>query len=171
MLLFKGTATSFVEETSFNRIVETMISASMEVFGRRPGPAEIHSWQNSLRMMALVTERMGIADSGVAVEYQLPGTSRRLDVMYTGHNGSGIPQAVIVELKQWEKCSAGDGDKVVTFVARRDRDVLHPLFRLTSTNSISVIKTRLFKIKVDLVLDSSHVLSFITTNSMTMMHF
>ena len=37
MLLFKGTATSFVEETSFNRIVETMIGASMEVFGRRPG--------------------------------------------------------------------------------------------------------------------------------------
>ena len=126
MLLFKGTATSFVEETSFNRIVETMIGASMEVFGRRPGASEINSWQNSLRMMALVTERMGIADSGVAVEYQLPGTSRRLDVMYTGHNGFGIPQAVIVELKQWEKCSAGDGDKVVTFVARRDRDVLHP---------------------------------------------
>ena len=126
MLLFKGTATSFIEETSFNRIVETMVGASLEVFGRRPGPSEIHSWQNSLRMMALVTERMGIADSGVAVEYQLPGTSRRLDVMYTGHNGAGNPQAVIVELKQWEKCSAGEGDKVVTFVAQRDRDVLHP---------------------------------------------
>jgi len=126
MLLFKGTATSLIEETSFNRIVETMVGASLEVFGRRPGPSEIHSWQNSLRMMALVTERMGIADSGVAVEYQLPGTSRRLDVMYTGHNGAGNPQAVIVELKQWEKCSAGEGDKVVTFVAQRDRDVLHP---------------------------------------------
>lgn len=126
MLLYKGTAASFVEETCFNRIVETMIGASLEVFGRRPGPSEIHSWQNSLRMMALVTERMGIADSGVAVEYQLPGTSRRLDVMYTGHNGIGKPQAVIVELKQWEKCSPGEGDKVVTFVAQRDRDVLHP---------------------------------------------
>lgn len=126
MLLYKGTAASFVEETCFNRIVETMIGASLEVFGRRPGPSEIHSWQNSLRMMALVTERMGIADSGVAVEYQLPGTSRRLDVMYTGHNGIGNPQAVIVELKQWEKCFPGEGDKVVTFVAQRDRDVLHP---------------------------------------------
>jgi DUF2075 family protein len=126
MLLYKGTAASFVEETCFNRIVETMIGASLEVFGRRPGPSEIHSWQNSLRMMALVTERMAIADSGVAVEYQLPGTSRRLDVMYTGHNGAGNPQAVIVELKQWEKCSPGEGDKVVTFVAQRDRDVLHP---------------------------------------------
>lgn len=126
MLLFKGTASSFVEETSYNRIVETMVGAFIEVYGRRPSESEVHAWQNSLRMMALVTQKMNVEDSGVAVEYQLPGTSRRLDVMYTGHDPLGHPKAVIVELKQWEKCSPGEGDKVVTFVAQRERDVLHP---------------------------------------------
>ena len=131
MLLFKGTAASFVEETSYNRIVETMVGAFIEVYGRRPSQSEIHAWQNSLRMMALVTQKMGIDDSGVAVEYQLPGTSRRLDVMYTGHDNGGRPQAVIVELKQWEQCTPGEGDKVVTFVGQRERDVLHPAVQVS----------------------------------------
>ena len=46
--------------------------------------------------------------------------------MITGLSVDKKKEAVIVELKQWEKTESGDGDKVVTFVGQRERDVLHP---------------------------------------------
>ncbi|HTY47380.1 MAG TPA: DUF2075 domain-containing protein [Methanomassiliicoccales archaeon] len=47
--------------------------------------------------------------------------------MICGRDDSLADQAVIVELKQWEKCSPSDGDnEVSTFIAGSNRDVLHP---------------------------------------------
>jgi DUF2075 family protein len=46
--------------------------------------------------------------------------------LITGLSVDKKKEAVIVELKQWEKTEPGDGDKVVTFVGQRERDVLHP---------------------------------------------
>ncbi|HQT82709.1 MAG TPA: peptidase S24, partial [Candidatus Paceibacterota bacterium] len=61
------------------------------------------------------------------LEYQLPQTSKRLDCMITGRNESGSDRAVIIELKQWEKCEASDGEnEVATWVGGAKREVLHP---------------------------------------------
>jgi uncharacterized protein len=46
--------------------------------------------------------------------------------MITGHDAAGFDQALIAELKQWETCQEAFGDKVVTFVAGGNRNVLHP---------------------------------------------
>jgi DUF2075 family protein len=76
--------------------------------------------------MALVVSESGLKNHGVGIEYQLPGSSKRLDFLITGLSVDKKKEAVIVELKQWEKTEPGDGDKVVTFVGQRERDVLHP---------------------------------------------
>jgi len=76
--------------------------------------------------MALVVASSGLKKHGVGIEYQLPGSSKRLDFMITGLSVDKKKEAVIIELKQWEKTEPGDGDKVVTFVGQRERDVLHP---------------------------------------------
>ena len=65
-------------------------------------------------------------DHGVILEYELPMNARRLDCIITGRNDLLKDNAVIIELKQWETCEEGDGEKVVTFVAGDHRDVLHP---------------------------------------------
>lgn len=66
-------------------------------------------------------------DHGVILEYQLPMTSKRLDCMICGTNESGQDNAVIVELKQWEKCTNSNGqNEVSTWVGGAHRDVLHP---------------------------------------------
>ncbi len=57
------------------------------------------------------------------LEYQLPLTSRRLDFMVTGKGQGNSDNAVIVELKQWEKCGAAthtafhEGDNPVSLAA------------------------------------------------------
>jgi hypothetical protein len=77
--------------------------------------------------MSQVIQYAGIKKSGVLLEYQLPLSSKRLDCMFTGIDRNGAESAIIVELKQWEKCEASDGEnEVTTWVGGALRDVLHP---------------------------------------------
>ncbi len=46
--------------------------------------------------------------------------------MITGRNREKSAQAVIVELKQWEKCEEAEGESILTFTGGAKRDVLHP---------------------------------------------
>jgi hypothetical protein len=46
--------------------------------------------------------------------------------MVLGKDASARDNGVIVELKQWEECREGYGDKVVTRTGGAMRDVLHP---------------------------------------------
>ncbi len=87
----------------------------------------MRSWENSLVRMANLMQLANLRDQGVVVEYQLPLTSRRLDVMVTGHGGGGVPGAAIVELKQWDEVRPSPiAECVATFLGGRIRDVLHP---------------------------------------------
>jgi DNA replication protein DnaC len=126
MLLYQGTSDEFVSETTKNAIVDKLEGSFKRQMGYNPSEPERRSWQNSLRAMALVVSVSGLKKHGVGIEYQLPGSSKRLDFMITGLSVDKKKEAVIIELKQWEKTEPGDGDKVVTFVGQRERDVLHP---------------------------------------------
>jgi len=126
MLLYQGTSDEFVSETTKNAIVDKLEGSFKRQMGYNPSEPERRSWQNSLRAMALVVASSGLKKHGVGIEYQLPGSSKRLDFMITGFSVDKKKEAVIIELKQWEKTEPGDGDKVVTFVGQRERDVLHP---------------------------------------------
>jgi len=125
--LYSGTSTQFIEDSYQNQIAEKLKLSYFEQFGSNPGPAEVNSWRNSLRATSMVFQRAGLTDHGVIVEYQLPQTSKRLDCMICGKNESGKDNAVIIELKQWDKCKAADGEKeVITWVGGSEREVLHP---------------------------------------------
>ena len=76
--------------------------------------------------MCQIFELSDLKQQGVMLEYQLPQTSKRLDCIVTGKNAEGIDSAVIVELKQWDRCREAFGNKVITFVGGGNRDMLHP---------------------------------------------
>lgn len=127
MHLYSGTTLDFVEDSTHNRIAEKISDNFQAHYRYRPGQSEVASWRNSLRSMADVVRTGDFFDHGIVVELQLPLSSRRLDCMVTGTDAGGKPEAVIVELKQWE--TAGPSwvdDCVSTFVGGRSRDVLHP---------------------------------------------
>src|SRR5262249_30999625 len=64
---------------------------------------------------------------GVLLEYQLPLSSKRLDCMVCGKDTGHRQNAVIVELKQWERCNHAEAEKVVSsWVGGREREILHP---------------------------------------------
>ena len=51
-------------------------------------------------------------DAGIAIEYQIPHSSQRIDFMITGEDGTGTPKVVIVELKQWSSSRYSNKDGV-----------------------------------------------------------
>jgi hypothetical protein len=126
MRLYSGKAPNFCEDAAHNRIAEKLKTAFLASYRYEPGAAEVNSWRNSLRAMAQIIERAELEDSGVLLELELPLSSLRLDCMITGTDRSGKNNATIIELKQWDRCEATEGECILTFTGGGNRDVLHP---------------------------------------------
>src|SRR5271165_1985191 len=126
MRLYSGTTTMLADDSAHNRIAGKLRDAFFRELRYEPSPSEVGSWRNSLRALTQAFQMASLNDHGVLIEYQLPQTSKRLDCIVTGRDLDRQDHAVIVELKQWERCLEAFGDKVVSFVGGGDRQVLHP---------------------------------------------
>lgn len=126
MQLYAGTTREFVHASTHNAIAQRLADAFLAHFRYNASDSEYRSWQNSLRALSAVIELGNLEDNGILLEYQLPLSSLRLDAMITGHNAAR-EHAVIVELKQWDRCELGSADDLLqTWVGGNHRDVLHP---------------------------------------------
>ncbi len=73
-------------------------------------------------------------DSGVAIEFNIPQTSKRVDFMISGYGDEDDPGMVIVELKQWDSITEVDGTDalVETFVGGANQRLVHPSYQAWS---------------------------------------
>src|SRR5262245_2857402 len=127
MRLYSGTSDEFVKDTVRNQIADKLADAFFSYYRFRPSPQELNSWRHSLRAMLNVINHARLNDHGVLLEYQLPLSSRRLDCMICGQDVHHKDKAVIVELKQWERCQPSDADLLLrTWLSGSEREVLHP---------------------------------------------
>jgi len=126
MRLFAGTSQQFIEDTVQNQIAEKLKLAFFDHFRYHTSPSEINSWRNSLRAVSMVFQLANFNDQGIILEYQLPLTSRRLDCLICGRDPEQKDNAVIIELKQWDKCEEAQGENEVTTWVGGKREVLHP---------------------------------------------
>lgn len=96
--------------------------------GHAPSPAERRSWQRSIPALRADLIDAGLHDVEMLVEYQLPLTSKRADVVLAGvHPRTGLPSYVVVELKQWSRAEAyEDSDVLVSIERYGGRAVTHP---------------------------------------------
>jgi len=122
MRLYAGTSRQFITDTIQNQIAGKLKSAFFETFRFNPSPGEINSWRNSLSAVSQVFQYSNLMDHGIILEYQLPLTSLRLDCLITGRDTNNKDNAVIIELKQWDKCSEAEGkNEVITWVGYGER--------------------------------------------------
>ena len=127
MRLYSGTTRSLLDDSFHNRIASKLSDAFFHYYRFQPSPGEVNSWRNSIRAVSQVFQSAELLNNGVLLELQLPLTSRRLDCLVTGRDSTKNSNAVIVELKQWDKCSGASGrNEVATWVGGHLRDVLHP---------------------------------------------
>src|SRR5688572_18082372 len=103
----------FISDTVRNQISGKLKDAFFGEYGYDPSHAEVNAWQNSLRAMAQVVDHGGLHDHGVILEMQVPLTSLRIDCLLTGRDTTGAANAVIMELKQWQRCEVTEGQNEV----------------------------------------------------------
>lgn len=134
MIVYLANKTQFREDILSNRIEEIVHESFQGTLGKSVGAAELASWKNSLRHMDTVLEDAGIPhDAGVAIEFNIPQTGKRVDFIITGTREDRQRTAVIVELKQWQEAKATTKDAIVsTFVGGREREVNHPSYQAWS---------------------------------------
>ena len=74
-------------------------------------------------------------DVQIAIEYNIPQTSKRVDFIIIGADAKDKENIVIVELKQWSRAEVVDDDmhfSVRTYVANDKRIVCHPSYQAYS---------------------------------------
>ncbi|MFD9946770.1 DNA/RNA helicase domain-containing protein [Nonomuraea sp. NPDC059023] len=96
--------------------------------GRRASPSEVRSWQRSLPVLARDLADAGLRRVEMLVEYKLPLTSRRADVVLAGvHPRTGEDSYVVVELKQWSRAEPSElGEHLVIVDGMPGGEQLHP---------------------------------------------
>lgn len=135
MIIYSGSKQRFMDEVEDDTIAQTVRDSILAKMHRKTGEAEFRSWKNSLEYMYKVLNDDDIpSDSGVAIEYNLPNTAKRVDFLISGYDEDQRSNVVIVELKQWSELSKVDGldGLVETFVAGRRRRVVHPSYQAWS---------------------------------------
>ena len=109
MIVYSSTKSEFRQDVRDNRIEGSILEAYQRNLGHSTSRSEIDSWKNSMMYMNNILEDDGIPDNtGVAIEYKIPQTSKRIDFILTGTNNQNKSTAVIVELKQWSDAKLTD---------------------------------------------------------------
>jgi uncharacterized protein len=126
MRLYAGTSSQFYKDTTLNQIADKLSQSFLNYFRYSPSDAEKRAWKNSLRAISDVFQYSNLNDHGIILEYQLPLTSKRLDCLICGKDIEAQDNAVIIELKQWDRCEDAEGERILTWVAGAHREVLHP---------------------------------------------
>lgn len=136
MIVYNENKGRFVQDVRENLIAPKILDLIRERGLNAGQEGEFAAWQNSMQFMRNIVDDPGIEDEvQIAIEYNIPQTSKRVDFIIIGANNEGKDSAVIVELKQWTKAEVVDDDmhfSVRTFVARDNRIVCHPSYQAYS---------------------------------------
>ena len=134
MIVYHATKKQFVQDVFDNTIADDIDNAFYAHLGRHTSPNEKRSWQNSMQYMYKVMDSPQLPDdAGIAIEYQIPLTSKRIDFIVGGNDEFGRGNLVIIELKQWEKARFADKpDLVVTRFEHGEAETSHPSYQAWS---------------------------------------
>lgn len=109
--------------------LEELLAEQLQIqTGQRPSAGERRSWTRSLPVLRQDLVTAGLNGVELLIEYRLPLTSKRADVVLAGvHPTTGNPSFVVVELKQWSSAERfEDSDTLVRVPQYGNRGVLHP---------------------------------------------
>lgn len=137
MIVYEATKTEFLEDVFQDELVNNICNNYNTKIGRIH-EGEVRSWDNSMQYMyRVLMDREIPEDAGVAIEFKIPYTSKRVDFLISGRDKTN-DSVVIVELKQWESVEVVKGKEAIvkTFINRGIRDVTHPSYQAWSYASL-----------------------------------
>lgn len=133
MIIYDSTKSGFMDDVENGNIADRIYDRYMVSFGR-PSPSEYRSWENSMDYMYTVLNYNDLPDdTGVAIEFNIPLSSKRIDFILSGTNFSE-KIVISIELKQWQKIEKIEGkDGIVkTVLGGGLRETIHPSYQALS---------------------------------------
>lgn len=133
MIVYSATKSQFNNDVNLNLISDKILEKLREKHLSGGQESEYQSWQNSLHFMRSAIDDPDIPnDVEVAIEYQIPRTSKRVDFMIAGADAANTNNVVVVELKQWSKAEKVDDimrHSVRAYTGGANRIVNHPSYQ------------------------------------------
>lgn len=127
MPLYRAAASQLRAQVLDGSLVPTLAEQYRHQLARHPAPAEVRSWERSLHVLSADLIQAGLDDVEVLLEYRLPLTSKRADVVLCGvHPRTTQPSYVVVELKQWSEASLLEDADDLCVVPGSGGTRLHP---------------------------------------------
>ena len=138
LIIYLATREVFLQHVREQRIEEEVRERYIAITGHKVAANEFRAWQNSLQCVGNVLQFNEIPrELGVAIEFKIHNTAKRIDLLLSGRNANGAPAAVIVELKQWETVEPTELDGVVrTFLGKGPRETTHPSYQAMSYGAL-----------------------------------
>lgn len=135
MIIYDGTKQDYLQRVDDDTLADYLSDQIKKKLNRTTGKSEYRSWVNSSNYMYKILNDIEIPnDAGVAIEYNIPQTSKRVDFLISGYDDRDNENVVVVELKQWDKINPIEGRDglVETYTGGAMRNVVHPSYQAWS---------------------------------------
>lgn len=126
----KSLAASFPDSPLERRLSDVIAEHVRRSASHYPSESELRSWDRSLSVLATDLIDAGLGELEMLIEYQLPLTSKRADVVLAGlDRRTGEDTFLVVELKQWSRAEVDEDNPEIAMVdgVRGDGLRLNPL--------------------------------------------
>ena len=129
MRLYEGTVEEFRNNVIDNAIAEKLSAMFEKYYNKRVNRSEFNAWNISLRFLKDVLDASHILKNKIVIEYEVPYSEKRIDVILFGKDKDRNDSIVIIELKQWSNENVEDCDNegnVVVDFGRFKKEHPHP---------------------------------------------
>src|SRR3989338_1219754 len=129
MRLYEGTIQAFSDDVANNRLADRIKNSYTNHYRKSPLESEYRAWQQSLNVLNNSFVFSSLIENRIVVEFELPYSSRRIDVLLFGTGADDRENIVLIELKQWsneyvEDCET-EGNIIVDY-GNRKAEQAHP---------------------------------------------
>ena len=98
MIVYKETKERFLIDVSNNEVAGLVKDKVGQYLNMNVGESEFKSWSNSLNFMYHVLNTEDIPnDSIIGIEYRIPSTNNRIDMIISGQNEENQDHIIIIE--------------------------------------------------------------------------
>ena len=132
MLVYNDKLINFIEDTQNGLIVPKIVELfKQKLFNIENSQSQIAAFNNSLQFMNnVLNDNLISKDLQVAIEFQIPLTSKRVDFIISGLDENNKSNVIIIELKQWQTIKPLNEQTIVsTFVGGKERITVHPSYQ------------------------------------------
>jgi DUF2075 family protein len=137
VIVYEATKNEFISDVFMDNLVRNIKTNFTEKIGK-VNESEVRAWDNSMQYMYRVLNDTEIPhNAGVAIEFKVPYTSKRIDFLISGRSNRA-DAVVVIELKQWSSVEKVDGKEAIvkTFLNRAIIETPHPSYQVWSYASL-----------------------------------